>query len=542
MPSHNESSPISYCQTVTTCQNQQLEIGEHCNLKVFPDFSTLTGSGKSEGSEGSEGSERSWDSGAVRTEQCRRHTKWRSPARLATRVGVPRTHKRATASATVTAAMHARPKSNKCADSTPLSLGLFNVLPMELIEHYLLPHPAMCLSAKRAMACTSHGFHDLLYEHLTQKNLVVGAHDCTIDDARFVLYVLMARVPGLLVCARGERFNPHMDLAKMQTLSFVRVCTSTCAMGDTAAFFLGHALALTDATVRLTTGHRKKLHPLRNAYNFYLSPEDTKATVDERLLAPSLLANAELRLRSYLDNPVKNIYLHGLHLDDDAARALRFLNNLAWDRSAPTRLDLSHNPLLGCNGLKPLLIEPCHSRGLVGVRTHMLSLNLCDTHLGLRGIDLLATMLLRTGYLSVKELYLNDCGLCNDGMNLLVNGLSENQRPGVGSQPLQKLSLSDNMFGNVGFLELLTPGAFRHLEDLIICRMHCVERRSFAKLCRAIRSGTMPALERVHADVPGVGKDVPFDDALKLIRAEREVSRLQKRWEAWDEGNEGSPN
>lgn len=44
----------------------------------------------------------------------------------------------------------------------------------------------------------------------------------------------------------------------------------------------------------------------------------------------------------------------------------------------------------------------------------------------------------------------------------------------------------------------------------------------------------MPALERVHADVPGVGRDVPFDDALKLIRAEREVSRLQKRWAAWE--------
>jgi hypothetical protein len=45
----------------------------------------------------------------------------------------------------------------------------------------------------------------------------------------------------------------------------------------------------------------------------------------------------------------------------------------------------------------------------------------------------------------------------------------------------------------------------------------------------------MPALERVHADVPGAGRDVPFDDALKLIRAEREVSRLQKRWETWEE-------
>ena len=438
--------------------------------------------------------------------------------------------------------MHARPKSNKCADSTPLSLGLFNVLPMELIEHYLLPHPAMCLSAKRAMACASRGFHDLVYAHLTKKKLVVGAHDCTIDDARFVLYVLMARVPGLLVCARGERFNPQMDLSKMQTLSFVRVCTSTCAMGDTAAFFLGHALALTDATVRLTTGHRKKLKPLRIASSFYLSLEDTKATVDERLLVPALLANAELRLRSYLNNPVKNILLHGLQLDNDAARALRFLSNLAWERSAPTRLDLSDNPLLGCNGLKPLLIEPCHSRGLVSVHTHMLLLNLSHTRLGLRGIDLLATMLLRTGYLSVKELYLNNCGLCNDGMNLLVNGLSENQRCCNGIQPLRTLSLSDNDFGNVGFLKLLKPGAFWHLEDLLICRLHGVERRSFGKLCRAIRSGTMPALERVHADVPGVGKDVPFDDALKLLRAEREVQRLRKRWEAWEEGNEGSPN
>lgn len=431
--------------------------------------------------------------------------------------------------------MHApRPKGSKCTDSTPPSLGLFDVLPMELIEHYLLPHPAMCLSAKRAMACTSHGFHDLVYAHLTKKKLVVGAHDCTIDDARFVLYVLMARVPGLLVCARGERFNPQMDLAKMQTLGFVRVCTSTCAMGATAAFFLGHALALTDATVRLTTGNRKKLKPLRTASNFYLSPEDTAATVDERLLAPALLANAELRLQKYPDNPVKNIMLRGLQIDNDAARALRFLSNLAWDRSAPTRLDLSENPLLGCNGLKPLLIEPCHSRALAGVRTHMLLLNLGHTRLGLRGIDLLATMLLRTGYLSVKELYLNNCGLCNGGMNLLVNGLSENQRSCVGIQPLRTLSLSDNKFGNAGFLELLTPDAFRHLEDLLICRLHYVERRSFAMLCRAIRSGTMPALERVHADVPGVGRDVPFDDALKLIRAEREVSRLQKRWAAWE--------
>lgn len=433
--------------------------------------------------------------------------------------------------------MQDRPKTAKranFADAVPLSLGLFDILPVELIEGHLLPHPAMYLSAERAMACTNHDFHDLVYEHLTKKKLVVGEHDCSIKNARYVLRILMPRVPGLLLCARGERFNPQMDLAKMQTLSHVRVSTNTCAMCDTAAFFLGHALALCDTTVRLTTGNRKKLKPLRSAANFYISPEDRVATVDEHLLAPALLANAEFRLESYLDNPVKNIFLHDLHINDEAAYTLRKHSKVAWERCAPVRLDLSDNPLQH-RGLMYLLIDPCHSRALAGQRTHMLSLQLSRTRIGLRGINLLATMLLRTNHLSVKELYLNHCGLCDDGMKLLIDGLHENQRHGSGSQRLVTLSLSDNDFGNAGFLELLMPGALPHLEDILLCRLHNVVRTSYTKLCRAIRGGAMPALERVHADIPGVGRDVPFDDALKLIRAEREVSNIQKRWDAWEE-------
>ena len=437
--------------------------------------------------------------------------------------------------------MQDRPKTVKSANSADaMPLGLFEVLPRELIEHYLLPHPAMRLSAKRAMACTSHDFHDLVYAHLTKKKLVVSAHDCSIKNARYVLRILLPRVPGLLLCARGERFNPQMDLVKMQTLSFVRVCTSTCAMGDTAAFFLGHALALSDATVRLTTGNRKKLEPLRSATSFYISPEDRLSTVDEYLLAPALLANAEFRLKKYLDNPVKNIMLHDLHIDDEAAHALREHSKVAWERRAPIRLDLSANPLQR-RGLMYLLIDPCHSRALAGMCTHMLLLNLGHTRIGLQGIDLLVTKLLRTKYLSVKELYLNDCGLCDDGMKLLINGLCENKMHDRPAYHLVTLSLSDNEFGNAGFLELLTPGALTHLEDILLCRLPFVSRNSYTKLCRAIRGGTMPALERVHADVPGVGRDVPFDDALKLLRAEREVGRLQKRWNAWEEREEKYP-
>lgn len=436
---------------------------------------------------------------------------------------------------------HALPKTRrKYKWNASMRLGAFDALPMDVISNCLLPHPSLCLLTKRAMACTNRGFQCLLEAQLTKEKLVVRAHDCSLQNARYILQKLMPAVPGLLVCAEGEQFNPQMDLAKLQRLNNVRVCTSTCSMSPTAAYFLGHALAHSDALVRLTTGQTKRITSLRCNRSLYLSAEDTASIVDEYLMQPALLANAERRLKNHLTNP-DYIMLGGLYLTDAAACSLRDLNKRAWDRCAPMRLDLSDNPI-GSRGLDALLVTPCRERasefgGYPGIRTHMLHLNLCRTRLGLPGILLLSSAL-RAGYLSVKELYVTHCGLCDDGMIHLVAALRENHRRG-GNQPLKCLSLSDNWFGDSGFLQLVEQeNAFPDLQDLLLCRLRLVSRSSYVMLCRFIRNGRIPNLERVHADVPGFGANIPFDDALKLLRAEREANRLRKRWAEWEESEE----
>ena len=127
----------------------------------------------------------------------------------------------------------------------------------------LLCSPDLTLTSKRAMLCVSRLFRHATQAHLSQGELHVDWIDCTIHNARFILNVLIPRVPGLLVCARGESFAPKMDLAALAKLTNVRVMTNTCMMGATAAYFLGHALAHSDGFVRLTIGRRKSLKALR---------------------------------------------------------------------------------------------------------------------------------------------------------------------------------------------------------------------------------------------------------------------------------------
>ena len=163
----------------------------------------------------------------------------------------------------------------------------------------LLCSPDLTLTSKRAMLCVSRLFRHATQAHLSQGELHVDWIDCTIHNARFILNVLIPRVPGLLVCARDEFFAPKMDLAYLAKRTTVRVNANRCFMGNTAAFFLGHALAKSDGSVRLGMGRKKSLPHLRERERVWLDDHERACPIDCLLMQPCLMANAERRIARY---------------------------------------------------------------------------------------------------------------------------------------------------------------------------------------------------------------------------------------------------
>ena len=174
----------------------------------------------------------------------------------------------------------------------------------------VLLSPHLTLASKRAMLLVSHFFHMSTNLHLCQRELHVSHFDCTIANARFVLNVLMPRVEEyrrimqcqetrLLVCARDEFFAPKMDLAYLAKRTTVRVNANRCFMGNTAAFFLGHALAKSDGSVRLGMGRKKSLPHLRERERVWLDDHERACPIDCLLMQPCLMANAERRIDAF---------------------------------------------------------------------------------------------------------------------------------------------------------------------------------------------------------------------------------------------------
>lgn len=386
----------------------------------------------------------------------------------------------------------------------------------------LLLNENLTLTSKRAFLHVNHFFNATTLAHLTHQELHVRYHDCTIANSRFVMRVLMPRVPGLLVCALGEQFVPKMDLAKLQKLQNVRVSTTTARMGYTASFFLGHALAQQDCCVRLSTGKKKSLTALRMRGRIYLTPDERVHDIDCNLVAGALLANVETRLAEYAGHV---LLLDSLYIDRHVVRYLfPLLTTTFAIRGAPAgRLDLAHNPL-GSPGVKAMLLA------LMNTPTNLKEPNFRlqeDIALGPLGMPTLLHVM-NSGVLNVGELYLDDVGLTDDAMEILVAAL----RPPHGTAHtglLRVLDVNDNPFGDAGMRALMVFKSLPCLKILHLRKLTRVSKRAFVDLGTCVRDGLFPAIQDIYTDSFGP-KSVPMHTAVKWWVRRREMRQCAAEW------------
>lgn len=403
-----------------------------------------------------------------------------------------------------------------------------------ILENVLLS-PHLTLASKRAMLLVSRFFSEITDAHLLQKELHVSKADCTIDNARFVVKVLLPRVPGLLVCARGERFTPKMDFRKLRVLPNVRVNTPTCCMGPTAAYFLGHALAVSNGCVRLTMGRKKSLLALRDRSRVFLDPHERLEEVDRNLVEGALLANAEGRIERFHGT---DLDLSSLYLNPRMLEHLRWPLYRAFDppRYGPYGMIRMNGNPVGELGGEILAEALCCRQRKTAVRVQ--SLDMSDTQLGNRGIRML-TAPMPSGSLKIAELYLANVNMGNDGLVTLMHGLralSDRFCQNDTSLDVQVLDVSENVFNDQAFEELMCPTGLSRLRLLYIRKLRRVSKRSLVKLGNAVREGLYPAITDICADngSEAASKQVPIQKAVKYWEAQRSVKKHDDEWKAFE--------
>ena len=408
-----------------------------------------------------------------------------------------------------------------------------------ILENVLLS-PHLTLASKRAMLLVSRFFHQITDAHLRHPELHVSDADCTIANARFVIRVLLPRVPGLLVCARGERFTPKMDFRKLRILPNIRVHTTTCCMGPTASYFLGHALAESNGCVRLTMGRKKSLAALRERSRVYLDMHERMDEVDRNLVAGALLANAEARIERFNG---KDLDLSSLYINPTTLKHLKGTLYEAFDKFADgpyQKIWLQGNPM-GPLGGKLLANALCSRQPSSPVRVE--ALDMSDTQLGNEGVAALAAPMTCGGF-RVEELYLANIGMGNSGLKALMRGLRAGQgRKRVGkdfvedtSKDVQVLDLSENVFNDEGFEELMCPIGLSRLRLLYIRKLRRVGKRSLVKLGNAVREGVYPDIQDICADngTEAASKQVPIHKAVNYWEAQRSVKKHDDEWKAFE--------
>jgi hypothetical protein len=408
----------------------------------------------------------------------------------------------------------------------------------------VLLSPHLTLGSKRAMLLVSRFFNQITDAHLSQPELHVSEVDCTIRNARFVIHVLIPRVPGLLVCARGEVFAPKMDLAKLVTLQCVRVATSTCCMGPAASYFLGHALAHSEGCVRLTMGRKKSLKSLRERGRIHLDCYERMQQVDCNLLAGALLANAEKRIADF---DGKTFYLSEMYLDCTTIEHLRWPVYAAFDppRSGPYQeINLSHNPI-GVVGASILVDALCNRRRCTRVRVQ--ALDLSYTELGNDGIrELTAPM--NCGGFKIKELYLAGNAIGNEGMVTLMHGLRaladrfapprkrrDKEFLEDTSDDVEVLDVSYNRFGDQGFRELLDPTGLSRLRVLHVRKLRSVSKKLFVEMGHEVRKGLYKSIQDIYNDTGTTpAKEVPLNKAVRYWAMKQTMQLFDDEWTAFE--------
>lgn len=409
------------------------------------------------------------------------------------------------------------------------------------LENVLLSQH-LALASKRAMLRVSKFFHALTDAHLRQPELHVSHFDCTVANARYVLRVLVPRVPGLLLCARDEFFAPKMDLAKLASLGTVRTHANRCTMHTTAAFFLGHALAQSDGYVRLSMGRKKSLRALRERDTLFLDFYERASAADCLLLQPCLLANAERRIAKF-DGEVLD--LSKLYLNDEmlTTMAERLFGAFDGRNAVYTTIDLSDNPFgsrVDAAGVRALVDALCNRR-LASAVCVVGKLNLSHTNIHSRGIRALAAPM-RCGGLNIAELYLRNVGMDDEGLACLLDGLRAPNRlrrkrsmgDGVWEivDALQVLDLSENLFSDEGLHELLDGTGLSRLRVFNLGRLFYVSRCAMVTLAREVRKGLYPAIEQVH--ISSSEENVPMRQAVRCWHLQRDVTECDRAWDRFE--------
>lgn len=353
-----------------------------------------------------------------------------------------------------------------------------------VILELMLSCDVVDLRDKRAQACVCLEFQRVVFEHMRGWKLILRPSDCTHGNARFIVDVLLPSVPSLRLYPEGETLVPVLDLALLQTKPGLKLNEGPNVMGETAAWFLGHALAHTNCKVRLTTNYVKKLQALRERERIALTDHELGITVNWNIMAGALLANAERRIDNYCSDH-GGLDLSGLCMDDRMAvwiapkvRAIGQDNLL--------RLSLSFNQF-GEAAIKHLFKKS------MPVLTHLC---LSGTHVGCNGVGALAKAIGSHRFPCLEQLILAEIDLRTSDMMEFVKRLR--------ALPwLKVLDLSHNRFVGEGIDALLheaRTGAFPKLERLNLLQSWRVQSAFWYRLAVDLKNGHFPAINTVQCD------------------------------------------
>lgn len=401
-----------------------------------------------------------------------------------------------------------------------------------ILENLLLSEH-LTLESKRNMLLVSWFFHEYTDAHLRLPELHVDYDDCTIANARFVVRKLAPRVPGLRLCARGERFAPKMDLAKLARFAAVIAHATDCSMDATAAFFLGHALATSDGFVRLGTGRKKSLVALRERDHLELDIYEQTNTIDLLLMKPCLLANAERRLKAF-DGSVldlSNLYLN----DEEMALVCGKMRDAFNEQHHYTCIDLSRNSFgaMGRWGAMQLFVDAlCNFRSDGCVRVE--ALRLSETSICSSGLRVLAGPM-HSGLLKITQLYLSNANIDDEGLSCLLSALRSLKGRRLRLKPLtadadvlEVLDLSENWFSDEGFQELLIGTGLSRLRALHLNKLYHVSKSAVVALASEVRTGLYPAIEEIQTSYSE--DNLPMQKAVRHWRLRRDLAECDSDW------------
>lgn len=431
--------------------------------------------------------------------------------------------------------------------------------------------PGISLTTKRQLARLNRVARDVVYKHLYGPRLYVHDEDCTVANASFVNKWLDV-VPDAVLCVHGVEGELELGQARRTA----KLGEDTNFGGEehplgplyanpTAAYFLGHALALTwsrfyagpgkwvctvNNSMTLMSGVGEDyaaLPPVQKAlfagprfHNALLHTENLAIDGSHDYLKRALLkrlpggsAKAAKRydqLRPFMSQGAAargGILLNYLQLDDDAMGVIA--PRVRARRGDATTLNLGGNRfgMAGAAALfaepRPVVIKPAWPR--------LKHIDLKGTPIGPDGYPQLCGAITAKHMPQLHTLQLEDTGMGDIGARLVFSAL--------GCLPtLSLLNLSRNPFGEKGLAPLQhKPAARTHLvvaglKELHMLAMPGMDKPAWKFLGRAIMGGTFPALENLYATAAQPAAVASAAEPAKLavaaIRAGREATKASK--------------